>query len=144
MSRRRSWAADEAGGSAVEFSLVLTAFCLMVFGVVEYGRYMWTANVLQQTAIQTARCMGMLQTNCVASHAYSSTNATAYAQSVSSGLGVTIPTADFSLSHGATCAGAANLSQVTITYTYQSALPGLLPGISAAPLTESACFPNQT
>jgi Flp pilus assembly protein TadG len=143
MTARRRWAGDESGGSAVEFSLVLTAFCLMLFGIVEYGRYMWTANVLQQTAIQTARCMGLLQTNCAASHAYSSSATTTYAQGIASGLGVVIPAADFTLSHGATCAGAANLSQVTISYTYQSALPGLLPGISAAPLTESACFPNQ-
>lgn len=132
------------GGSAVEFSLVVSAFCMVLLGAVEYAWYMWTASALEQTAIQTARCMGVLQTDCAATRTYSSTNTTTFAQQLAAGYGVTVPTADITLDNAATCGGASNLSKVTISYTYQSSVPVLLPGLSSKPLTEVACFPNQS
>jgi Flp pilus assembly protein TadG len=135
---------DQRGGSAVEFSLVVTAFLLIVLGVIEYGWYLWTANALQQTAILTARCMGVLQTSCAPSRTYSATSTTTYAQQLAGAYGISVPASAVALNTSATCGGASNLSQVTISYTYHSSVPLVLPGIASSPLTETACFPNQS
>jgi Flp pilus assembly protein TadG len=140
----RRFLASEHGASAVEFSLVMTSFCMVLLAAAEYGWYMWSANVLQQAAQQTARCMGILQSDCAPSRTYSSTSTTAYARAIAAGYGVNVPSSGVALDVDATCGGAANLSQVTLTYTYQSSVPILLPGLSTSPLTAQACFPNQT
>jgi Flp pilus assembly protein TadG len=144
MKTLRRFIASEHGGSAVELSLVVTAFCMVLLGAVEYGWYMWSANALQQTALQTARCMGILQSDCAPSRTYSSTSTTTFARTIAAGYGVNVPTSGVALNINATCGGATNLSQVTLTYTYQSSVPILLPGLSSSPLTAQACFPNQT
>ncbi len=105
---------------------------------------MWTANALQQTAIQSARCMGVVATNCASGAAYSSTNTLSYVQSVASTYGVTVPTAGVTLSRAATCGGASGFSQVTINYTFRTAVPNLITGLSSVAMTQQACFPNQT
>jgi Flp pilus assembly protein TadG len=144
MSRLSAFLADRRGGSAVEFSLVVTSFCLVLLAAVEYGWYMWSANALQQTALQTARCMGILQSDCAPSRTYSATSTTTYARGLAAGYGVNVPAAGVALSTSATCGGAAGFSQVTLSYTYQSSAPILLPGLSTSPLTATACFPNQS
>jgi Flp pilus assembly protein TadG len=138
-------ARDESGASAVELALTLTAFMLLVMGSIDYGLYLWTANALQQTAIQTARCMGVLQTGCTAAHAYSSTNTTTFAQGVASGYGLTLASADLNLSIAAGCGGqGTDNSSVTISYTFTGIATGLIPGISSKAMTAQACFPNQS
>lgn len=144
MRSLRRFVASQDGGSAVEFSLVVTAFCMVLLAGAEYGWYMWSANALQQTALQTARCMGILQSDCAPGRTYSATSTTTYAQGLAAGYGVSVPQSGVALNTNATCGGAPNLSQVTLTYTYQSSAPILLPGLSSSPLTASACFPNQT
>ena len=106
MSLIRRWLLDRSGGAAVEFSAVILTMFTLLFGVTEFGWYMWTANALQQTAIQSARCMGVVATNCASGAAYSSTNTLSYVQSVASTYGVTVPTAGVTLSRAATCGGA--------------------------------------
>ncbi len=65
MSRRLIQAgASRSGASAVEFALVLFPLLLVIFGVIEFGRAMWTREALQETAIAGARCMGVLNSNC--------------------------------------------------------------------------------
>jgi hypothetical protein len=63
-------------------------------------------------------------------------------RSVATGWGVNLTAANISLNSGASCAGVANFSQVTITYTFQSVIPLISPLVSD-PLTVNACFPNQ-
>jgi Flp pilus assembly protein TadG len=140
----RRWFLDRSGGAAVEFSAVILTMFTLLFGVTEFGWYMWTANALQQTAIQSARCMGVVATNCASGAAYSSTNTLSYVQSVASTYGVTVPTAGVTLSRAATCGGASGFSQVTINYTFRTAVPNLITGLSSVAMTEQACFPNQT
>ncbi len=144
MSLIRRWLLDRSGGAAVEFSAVILTMFTLLFGVTEFGWYMWTANALQQTAIQSARCMGVVATNCASGAAYSSTNTLSYVQSVASTYGVTVPTAGVTLSRAATCGGASGFSQVTINYTFRTAVPNLITGLSSVAMTQQACFPNQT
>ena len=144
MSRRSGFLADERGGTSVEFSLIITTLFLLLFGVIEFGWYLWTANALQQTAIQTARCMGVLNTSCASGHAYSASSTTTYAQQVASAYGISLPTSGVTLSVAATCAGVADFSQVTLSYNFQTLVPNLITGLSSVAMTSQACFPNQT
>lgn len=138
----RRLAGDRSGGAALEFGLVIGPFLLLLFGMVEFGRMLWTANALQETAIAGARCMGILNTSCAASGAYSSTNTTTYIQGVSSAWGVTLAGANISLNNAATCAGVSGFSQVTISYSFQTVIP-MITSLASDPLTATACFPNQ-
>ena len=138
------WARDQGGGAAVEFSAVVMTMFTLLFGVTEFGWYMWTANALQQVAIQSARCMGVLASNCSSGSAYSSTNTRSYVESVASTYGITVPDGDITLSQSATCGGAAGFSSVTINYTFQTVVPNLIGGLSAFQMNEQACFPNQS
>ena len=144
MSTIRRWLADQAGGTAVEFSLVITTMFTLLFGVTEYGWYMWTANALEQTAIQAARCVGVLNSNCASGAAYSSARSVSYVQSVASTYGITVPNAGVTVTNATTCAGASNFSKVTINYTFQTLVPNLVTGLSSVAMTQAACFPNQS
>jgi Flp pilus assembly protein TadG len=140
--RIRRLGRDHSGASAVEFALVIIPLMLVLFGVIEFGRLLWTLNALQETAIAGARCMGVLNTSCAASGAYNATDATSYVKSVANGWGVTLATSNLTLNNAATCAGVSDFSQVTITYTFQTVVPLLSPLVSY-PMTLNACFPNQ-
>ena len=138
----RGLGGDRSGATAVEFALVIGPFLLVLFGVIEFGRLLWTLNALQETAIAGARCMGVLNTSCTTSGAYNSTNSIAYVKSVANGWGVTLTTANISLNSSASCAGVGDFSQVTITYTFQTVVPMIQPLVSD-PMSVNACFPNQ-
>ena len=144
MSLIRRWLADRRGGAAVEFSAVVLTMFTLLFGVTEFGWYMWTANALEQTAIQGARCMGVLATDCASSAAYSSTKTLSYVRQVASTYGVTVPTAGVVLSTAASCGGASGFSKVTINYTFTTVVPNLITGLSSVAMTQQACFPNQS
>jgi Flp pilus assembly protein TadG len=135
-------AGDRSGGAAVEFGLVIGPFLLLLFGVIEFGRMLWTANAMQETAIAGARCMGILNASCAASGAYSSTNTTSYIETTSSSWGVPLTSTNITLNNAATCAGVSGFSQVTISYTFQTAVP-FITSLASNPLTATACFPNQ-
>ena len=144
MSLLRRWSKHQGGGAAVEFSAVILTMFTLLFGVTEFGWYMWTANALQQTAIQSARCMGVLAGSCASGTAYSSTRTLSFVQQVASTYGVTVPSAGVTLSQAATCGGAAGFSSVTINYTFTTVVPNLITGLASVPMTEQACFPNQS
>lgn len=50
-SRRR----DERGAAAVEFALVLIPFTVLMFGIIQYGFYFWTAESVNTAARESAR-----------------------------------------------------------------------------------------
>jgi Flp pilus assembly protein TadG len=139
------WGAH-GGATAVEFAAVLGPLMLLIFGVFEFGRLLWTREALQETATAGARCMGMSATSCAAAGAYSSGNTNTYIEGVANSWGVTLTAANITLNNNATCAGvsAANgFSSVTITYTFQSIVPSVVTTLSGgSTLTSTACFPN--
>ena len=47
---------DHAGAAAVEFALVVPAFLMLLIGVMELGRLMWTQNALHYAVEEAARC----------------------------------------------------------------------------------------
>ena len=46
---------DERGASAVEFALVLPLFCMLLFGIVQYGLFFWSAQSAANAARDGAR-----------------------------------------------------------------------------------------
>ena len=143
-NRVRSFRRADGGATAVEFAIVVGQLLLLMFGTLEFGRLLWTREALQSAAISGARCMGILQTACVTSGAYSSTKAADYVIAEASALKVKLTSTNVTTTNNATCAGVSGFSQVTINYTFQTALPYLLDALTGGvSLTATACFPNQ-
>jgi Flp pilus assembly protein TadG len=145
LRRARLWA-DRRGAAAVEFAAVLAPLMILIFGVFEYGRLLWTREALQATATAGARCMGMSSTSCASGGTYNSGNTDTYLESQATNWGITLTSTNITLNNNTTCAGvsAANgFSSVTITYTFQSIVPSLITSLNTSPvLTSTACFPN--
>jgi len=136
--------AKDDGGSAVEFALVVVPLLLIVFGIVEYGRLMWTQAAIQETAMATARCMGLKQSSCATNGSYSQSQTLSFVQAKGLNWSISIPTSGVTLSSSATCSGASGFSQVTISFTFASAVPILLASLSdGVQIQAAACFPNQ-
>jgi len=133
------------GAVAMEFAITATALMMLTLGTIEFGRLLWTQEALNATAIQTARCIGVLSSSCASAGAYSSANATSYAETTASGWGVTLTAADITPSNSGASSACSGDAEVSITYTFDSVVPGLLTMLAGgAALTAQACFPNQT
>jgi Flp pilus assembly protein TadG len=130
------------GAAAVEFGLVVGPLFLLILGLIEFGRMLWTLNALQETAIAGARCAGVLATACASGGAFSATNTVSDVQQVAADWGVTLTSANITVSNAASCAGVSGFSQVTINYTFQTVIP-MIGALVADPLTATSCFPNQ-
>jgi Flp pilus assembly protein TadG len=135
-------ARDRSGATAVEFGLVAVPLLGLIFGVAEFGRAYWTSETLQQAAIATARCMGLRAAPCATSSAYDAAKTTAYAARAAARWSTALPSASIALNPSATCGGVANFSQVTLTTTFTTLAPALIPQLSSVPLSATACFPN--
>jgi Flp pilus assembly protein TadG len=143
LGRRPSLARERRATTAVEFAICALAMVLMVVGFIEFGRLVWTFEVLQEVAAEGARCMGLGASSCAASGAYSAANTTGYVVSLATSRGVTIPMTTITLNNAATCGGATGFSQVSIRYDFASVAPGLLTSlVNGFTVPTSACFPN--
>jgi hypothetical protein len=129
--------------TAVEFAACALALVLLVIGATEFGRLVWTLEVLGEIAGEGARCMGLRATSCAVSGVYSSAHTTTYVVNQAASRGVAITAGTVALNNVATCGGAAGFSTVSITYAFATVVPGLLTSLSAGlVLPVSACFPN--
>jgi hypothetical protein len=148
MSVRRSirrFRGAEEGASAVEFAIVALPLFLLAFGTFEFGRFLWVRNALQETAFMAARCMGLLSPECAASGTFSSGNTRSFAVSLAGSWYVPLAASNVAVNNAATCSGISSFSQVTISYSFQTAVPALLGSLrNGVPVSASACFPNQT
>ncbi|MBB4569362.1 TadE/TadG family type IV pilus assembly protein [Rhizobium leucaenae] len=139
---RRLWLA-RAGASAVEFALVAPLFFLMLFGIVEFGRMFWTSHALHETAIATARCMGIPQLECEDGGVYNASMAIAFAQTKASGWLINLDASSITLDKDASCYGLEGFSQVKIAYQFATVLPNLLSSmVGGTDLTAQACYTN--
>jgi Flp pilus assembly protein TadG len=55
MARRGFRRRDQEGASAVEFAILIFPFSLLLFGLIEFGFYFWTAETTGSAARETAR-----------------------------------------------------------------------------------------
>jgi Flp pilus assembly protein TadG len=133
----------QGGNVAIEFALVLPMFLALVFGTVEYGRLQWTRQALQETATVGARCMAIPQSACASGGSYSPANTTTYIQGVAKDWGLTIPSANITLTPNATCGGTTGFSEVSIATTFTSVVPKIvLLAAGGTALSATACYPN--
>lgn len=129
--------------TAIEFAICAMAIVLLVVGFAEFGRIVWTYEVLQEVAAESARCMGLRANACASAGVYNLSNTLSYVVSLTKSHGVAIQTSMVSLSNVATCGGAAGFSQVSINYDLISMAPRLLTSLRGGMImTASACFPN--
>lgn len=130
MERARVWklcrlAAAREGATAVEFAIILPAMLMLLLGIMETGRGLWTQNALNYAVEQAARCAAIDKINCG-----SATQIQAYAATVA---GTNFGSATF------TYAVAQCGSQVSASYPVQLQIP-YLPA-PALTLTAQSCFP---
>lgn len=131
--------------TAVEFAVCALAMVLIVVGFGEFGRLIWTSEVLQEAASEGARCMGLRASSCAAAGAYSAANTTSYVVSQATAGGVVITPATVTLSNAVSCGGAAGFSQVSINYNFTTVAPGLIAVLANGfTVSVSACFPNNS
>ncbi len=88
--------------AALEFALLAVPMMLIVFGTIEFGRVLWTREALQMTAVEGARCMGILSSSCASAGGYSFTNTTSYIQSVATAWGITLSSNNLTLTRDLT------------------------------------------
>ncbi|HEY8136465.1 MAG TPA: TadE family protein [Methylocystis sp.] len=130
---------DTRGVAAVEFGIVIVPLLLFMFGIIEFSRAYWAKEALQQTAVNTARCMGLgLST----SGCTSTSGGQAYAVSIGNTWGLTIPTSNVTITTATTCGGVSGFVTVHITYTFKTVVPDLIAGLFNDTLYASACFPS--
>ena len=130
---------DRRGVAAIEFGIVIVPLLLFMFGIIEFSRAFWAKEALQQTAVDTARCMGLgLST----SGCTSTSGGQAYAVSVGNTWGLTIPTSNVTITTATSCGGVSGFVTVHITYTFKTVVPDLIAGLFNDTLYASACFPS--
>lgn len=139
------------GVTALEFAVVAPVLIMLTFGTMEFGRLLWTMQGLEMTAVEAARCMGILATSCSSSGNFSSDNTNSYIEATALGWGINLTSSNLYLvtrnSTNTSCAptgGTLTVSEVTITYTFQTVVPGLLSMLSSKALKGHACFPNNS
>ena len=130
---------DRRGVAAVEFAIVIVPLLLFMFGIIEFSRAYWAKEALQQTAVDTARCMGLALST---SGCTTTAGGQAYAVSVGNTWGLTIPTSNVTITTATTCGGVSGFVTVHITYTFNTVVPGLIAGLFGDTLYASACFPS--
>ena len=134
-----------SGNTAAEFALVMMPLFLLFFGGIEFGRLIWMQNALQQTAIDTARCMGVRQTGCATGTTVDTTKAILYARTLANAYHLTLPAADVAVTVNGACAGQSGFALVTITSTFTTGVPLLRQAIGTTrTVVGKACFPNQS
>jgi Flp pilus assembly protein TadG len=123
----RALIADRRGGTAAEFAMILPALLLLLLGIVESGRLIWSQSVLHFAVENAARCASVDATKCGSVSAVQN-----YAIDRASGLALTA--AEVSVTTPA-CG-----SQVLATYPFQTVAGMLLP--FSITLSAQSCFPK--
>jgi Flp pilus assembly protein TadG len=147
--RAGSLAAACGGTTAIEFALVAPVFLMFLFGIVEFGRLLWTEQALQQTAVAGARCMaiahGAIQSSpCASGGTYSSSSTNTYIENIAGSWGLSVQDANIHLDPaGADCGGTSGLVEVKITSTFNTPVPQLVQlATGGTSLSATACYPS--
>jgi Flp pilus assembly protein TadG len=127
MRRTASLFSNRRGATAVEFALILPPFLLLLFGIVEFGRVLWTQSALHFAVEEAARCATVDATNCA-----TATQVQNFAVSRAKGLG--LKNTVFTLTTPA-CG-----NQVSASYPFPFILATMFP--SSITLTAQSCFPK--
>lgn len=116
----------QSGTTTLEFALVVIVPVLFMFGAIEWGRLLWTRQVMMHTADMTARCYSINSPRC------SGTNTPAsYAVSLAAKDGITLTSSDVTTGALPACnsptGGSVTYYTVSISYGFNSPVATLLP-----------------
>jgi Flp pilus assembly protein TadG len=123
----------QQGGVSVEYALVVPMFLLLIFGIIDVSRLLWTYTTLTRATEAAARCGAVNVTACGTSTAIAS-------RAVTEAWGMTITSSAFAVTTPA-CG-----VQVVGSYDFVWAIPALMmstPG-GTLTLTARACYPSQS
>lgn len=139
IKRALGFGRGESGATAVEFALVIGPLLLLFVAIIEGGRLMWSANALDEIAINGARCLGIHAPGCAIGENIMPDQTISYIQQAAQAWGLALDPADISLATDAGCAVETGFLRVALALRFDSVLP-VLNGIV---LTAEACFPSQ-
>lgn len=123
---RRHLLRATAATTSLEFGLVAFVPVLMILGVVEFGRLLWTRQIMMHVADMTARCYSISSVLC------SGTNTPAsYAVALAAKDGLTLASSNVTTGAQPSCdsstGGTIKYYTIGISYTFRSAAASLLP-----------------
>jgi Flp pilus assembly protein TadG len=121
----RAFLGDRFGGVAEEFALTLPPLLMLLFGIMELGRVLWTQNALNYSVAEAARCASIDTITCNSTTAIESFAAARSGAGFGSGV--------FSVSTQS-CG-----NQVTASYPTAFDIPFATYSFT---LTASACYPK--
>jgi Flp pilus assembly protein TadG len=116
----------ERGSTAVEFALVAPLIIVMLFGIFEFGRALWTQGVLDYAVEEASRCASVNATTCGSAGAIET-----FAAGKTTPLN--LPSSTF-VATTTTCG-----NKVTASYPFTFVASGILP--YNIRLTSQSCFP---
>jgi Flp pilus assembly protein TadG len=132
-----------AGTAAIEFACVAPLFLLLTFGILEFGRLLWTQSALQLAASSTARCVAIGASACASAPAsYAVNTANSYGAFGLTVSGVTITNTPSKVTNSAACSPPSGNAFVQVMLSLPTASPvaALIPQIGSA-LVVTACYP---
>lgn len=110
---------NEDGATAVEFALIAIPFLIILLGVMESGRMLWTMNGVQFAAEETAR---------FASINPDATDAELNRRAGDKLRGMRVDAAPLQLTPSMTASGGLDFVQIDATYPHVTMLNNFLPG----------------
>jgi Flp pilus assembly protein TadG len=119
---------DQRGTVAIEYAFVLPVLLLLLLGIFDTGRLLWTYATLHRAGEAAARCAAIKSASC-------SNFANAQSYAVTQAWGLSIDASAFTVSNQ-TCG-----VQVTASYVYSFAIPWLFGLNNSTTLTATACYP---
>jgi Flp pilus assembly protein TadG len=126
--------AGRSGSVAVEYGLLLPVFLLLVLGIVDTGRLLWTYTTLSHAVEAAARCGAIGAASCA-------TAASIAAYAVTQAYGLTVPAAAFS----ATAASCGVQVSATLPFTFIIPWIGTTQPFGASNtinVSMTACYPT--
>lgn len=140
----KSFFRDRSGASAVEFALVAAPLITLLFGTVEFARLYWTEHALTRVATAAARCVAIPEDGCSGSGGMlDAAKAKRFVADEGNALGLALADKDISIDTAATCSGLTGFVRVSLGYSFQSPLSGVVSqDAQGMPLQASACFSN--
>lgn len=129
---RRRWtqlATERDGTTTVELAIVMLALILLIFGIIEWGRLLWTRQAVMHAADAAARCYSIGSPLCTGAN-----TPDAYAVTVASNDGITLsatnvsftPTTRSSTAPCTVAGGSPQYYQISVSYTFSSPMTALL------------------
>lgn len=126
---------DASGSVAIQYAIALPVLLLLVVGVLDTGRLLWTYTTLQRAAEAAARCGAINAT--VANKGGTPTACASETdiknKAVAEAWGLSVPSSAFTVTD-ATCG-----KQVSVNYTYNFLIPWMLS--PSTTLKPKACHP---